>query len=514
MTSIPDNTSGHRFSSRIGFLLSVIGIAVGTGNIWRFPRIVAQNGSENGAGAFLVAWIIFLVLWSIPLVVAEYALGRKNRMGVVGTIAKTAGEKFAWMGAFMTFVTTAITFFYSVVVGWCITYFIQMLVQPLPMDTGAAMEVWNHYQDGGWPLLTHGIVMAIGAWAIWRGVTSIEKINRVLIPVLLMIVILSVIRALTMNGAWDGVSFLFRADWSQLGRPRIWMEALTQNAWDVGAGWGLYLTYAAYVKREHGLVKNAFLTPVANNMVSLLAAMMIFGTAFSVLQTEMGMTRPEVLEVMKTSGPASTGLTFIWMPQLYARMFLGRPLAILFFLGLTFAGFSSLIAQLELPVRVLIDAGMKRKKAILTIIGITYLLGAPSAVYLNILKNQDFVWGYALIISGALVSFSVSRYGTDKLRREELTGDRRDWNLGRWWNPVLKFFVPIGAAVLLVWWLVHDAVPGQWYNPLDPTSVMNCLLQWALVISVLLIIGRRLARKTLDRKRYNSFPVGDRGTVS
>ncbi|MBN2415271.1 sodium-dependent transporter [bacterium] len=500
MTNTTDNSTHQRFSTRIGFLLSVIGIAVGTGNIWRFPRIAAQNGSDTGSGAFLIAWVIFLCLWSIPLVLAEYALGRKNRMGVVGTIAGAAGEKFAWMGAFMTFVTTAITFFYSVVVGWCIYYFVQMLTRPLPMDTDTAMAVWNSYQAGGWPLVTHGIVMLVGGWAIWRGVSSIEKLNRILIPVLFIIVILSVIRALTMKGAWEGVAFLFRVDWSQLAYPRIWMEALTQNAWDVGAGWGLFLTYAAYLKREHGLVKNAFLTPVANNAVSLLAAMMVFGTVFAVLQTDLGMTRPAILDIMKTSGPASTGLTFIWMPQLFARMLLGRPLAMLFFLGLMFAGFSSLIAQLELPVRVFIDAGMKRKNAIITIIGVTFLLGIPSAVHLNILKNQDFVWGYALIIAGALVAVAVHRYGTDRLRREEMTGMKGDWNLGRWWNYVLTFFIPVGAIVLLVWWLVQDAVPGRWYNPLDPTSVMNILLQWGLVISVLLLIGRRLGRRTLELK--------------
>ena len=165
-----DASVNQRFSSRLGFLLSVIGIAVGTGNIWRFPRIVAQNGSDEGAGAFLVAWVVFLFLWSIPLVLAEYAMGRKCRMGVVGTIARIAGEKFAWMGAFMTFVTAAITFFYSVVVGWCLYYFVQMLTNPLPLSTEVAMTRWNEYQGSGWPLVTHAVVMGFGAFAIWRGI--------------------------------------------------------------------------------------------------------------------------------------------------------------------------------------------------------------------------------------------------------------------------------------------------------------------------------------------------------
>lgn len=497
-----DKSVHHRFSSRMGFMLSVIGIAVGTGNIWRFPRIAAQNGSDEGAGAFLVAWVIFLCLWSIPLVIAEYALGRKCRMGVVGTIAKIAGEKLAWMGVFMTFVTAAITFFYSVIVGWCVYYFIQMLISPLPMTPEAAQATWDSYQSGGWPLVTHAIVMGLGMLAIWRGITSIERINKILIPTLLIIVFICVIRALTLPGSGAGVAYLFTPDWGQLTQPKIWMEALTQNAWDVGAGWGLYLTYAAYIKREHGIVKNAFITPIANNIVSLMAAMMVFGTVFAVLQTEMGMTRPEVLEIMKNSGPSSTGLTFIWMPQLFARMFLGHPLAILFFLGLAFAGFSSLIAQLELPVRVCIDAGLKRSRAILLVVIVSWLAGIPSAIHLGILANQDFVWGYALLISGALLAVAIIRYGVKRLRTEELMDGGDDWKLGGWWDIVILAFVPVGSVVLLVWWLVMGAEPGKWYNPLDPTSVMNCLLQWTAALVVFLLIGRWLGRRSIEMNKH------------
>ena len=492
MTKTLDSSTDHRFSSRLGFLLSVVGIAVGTGNIWRFPRIVAQNGSDEGAGSFLIAWLIFLLLWSIPLVLTEYALGRKCRMGVVGAITKIAGEKFAWMGAFVTFVTTAITFFYSVIVGWCVYYFIQMLVNPLPLTTESATHVWNTYQNGGWPLVTHAFVMGAGALAIRKGVLSIEKINKILMPVLFLIILVSVVRAMTMPGAAAGVAYLFTPDWEQLAKPKIWMEALTQNAWDVGAGWGLFLTYAAYIRREFGIVKNGFITPIANNVISLLAALMVFGTVFSVLRTEMSMLRPEILEVMKTSGPASTGLTFIWMPQLFARMFMGHPMAVLFFLGLTFAGFSSLIAQLELPVRVFIDAGFKRTSAIVLVIGISYLLGIPSAVNLNILKNQDFVWGYALIISGGLMAFAVLRYHIERLRQEELVTDPMDWKVGRWWNYILGGFVPVGAIVLLIWWFVKDAVDGVWYNPLNPSSIANCLGQWLIILLILILCNKHI----------------------
>ena len=96
-----DSSVQQRFSTRIGFLLCAMGIAIGTGNIWRFSRIAAKCGGDTGAGAFLFAWLIFLFLWSVPLIIAEYAIGRKTRMGVIGSFVKIAGEKFAWMGAFV-----------------------------------------------------------------------------------------------------------------------------------------------------------------------------------------------------------------------------------------------------------------------------------------------------------------------------------------------------------------------------------------------------------------------------
>jgi len=134
---------------------------VGTGNIWRFPRIAATNGGDEGAGAFLVAWVIFLFLWSIPLIIAEYIMGRKSRKGTVGAFVSLVGGKFAWMGGFVGLVTTAITFYYSVVVGWCIYYFIQMLSKPLPATTEASWSLWNNFQASALPLFFHGMAMAV-----------------------------------------------------------------------------------------------------------------------------------------------------------------------------------------------------------------------------------------------------------------------------------------------------------------------------------------------------------------
>lgn len=500
MPNGPDNSVHQRFSSRLGVLLSCVGIAVGTGNIWRFPRIAAKSGGEEGAGAFLVAWVLFLFLWSIPLMIGEYAIGRKTRLGVIGSFIRMAGKPFAWMGTFVVFVACAITFFYSVVLGWCVYYFCYTMSHSLPTSFETARQVWDSYQQSPWPLLTHAIVMGLGAWAIWRGVTSIERVNKVLIPVLLVILLGCFVRALTLSGAGEGLTYLFTPQWSQLGSPSTWMEALTQNAWDTGAGWGLFLTYATYMKRSQGAARNAFMTGIANNTISLIAAMTVFGIVFSVLGAHLD--KGQVLEVMRDSGEAGTGLTFMWMPQLFERMLLGRPLAILFFLALTFAGFSSLIAQIELPTRVLVDAGFKRSYAIVAIVGGSYVLGIPSAINLKILANQDFVWGLALMISGAFMAFLLIKHGPKKLRTEEITRDPNEMRLGRWWDIVIQYFVPIAAVTLVAWWLYMSATvdnPEQWYNPFAKDSVMTCFFQWFVAFGIFLGLNKLINRRMESR---------------
>ncbi len=492
-----DPSVNQRFSSRTGLLLSALGIAVGTGNIWRFPRIAAQTGGDEGAGAFILAWLVFLFLWSIPLIIAEYALGRKFRSGVIGIFLQAVGKKLSWMGTFVAFVSTAIAFFYTVVVGWCIYYFMYSLTHSLPNTTPDAMAVWDQYQGGNWPFLFHSLAVLLGALAIWKGIRSIEKVNKILIPVLLVIVLISVIRAITLPGSGAGIKYLFTPQWSQLKEPATWLAALTQNAWDTGAGWGLFLTYAAYMQSRHQVVKNAFITGIGNNTVSILAAIMIFGTVFSVLGNEMGMSQAETLEVMRTSGPASTGLTFIWMPQLFARMVMGKPLAILFFLGLSFAGFSSIISMFELSTRVLLDTGLKRSQAIGVVVVVVYLLGLPSARNLNLLSNQDFVWGIALMISGAFIAFAVLR-SKIPLIAAEINSIPKDWKVGKAWTIIIRFFIPIAALALLVWWMFLSATvfaPDEWYNPFNPYSVMTCLVQFTLVLTLFILFNRLIMRK-------------------
>jgi NSS family neurotransmitter:Na+ symporter len=252
--------------------------------------------------------------------------------------------------------------------------------------------------------------------------------------------------------------------------------------------------------REHGVVRNAFLTGVGNNTVSLLCATMVFGTVFATLEP-VTMVNGEALsrlQVMRDSGPASTGLTFIWMPQLFSHMPLGRPLAVLFFVALTFAAFTSLISMIELTVRTMTDWRMPRGRAVAAVVVGAFLLGVPSALNLDVLSNQDFVWGVALMISGAFIAFLVAGYGPERLSADVAAAG--DWKLPDIWPALIRWAIPLQAVVLLAWWGWQATTPGflgeggRWHDPFNPFSLMTCLVQWGLVIAGALALNRWMTR--------------------
>ena len=484
------------FSSKLGLIVSVLGIAIGTGNIWRFPRIAAQNGGDEGAGAFLVAWLVFLFMWSIPLIIAEYGIGRNGRKGIIGSFATLIGEKKGWMGGFIGFVATAIMFYYSVVAGWCLYYLVQSISGGLPDTFKESQLLWDNYHASGLPVATHAIIMLFGGIVVVKGISAIEKVNKILIPSLLIVLFVSLAKALSLEGSGQGIAYLFTPDWSTLAEPRIWLEALTQNAWDTGAAWGLILTYGAYMRKQDDITISAFQTGIGNNMISLLAAIIIFSTVFGTLGSTM--SNAEVLNVMKTSGPASTGLTFIWMPQLFASMSGGGIFSVLFFLGLTFAAFSSLISMIELAVKVFVDTGISRKKATIAIAGTGFAFGIPSALNLTFFANQDFVWGVGLMVSGAFISYAVISFGARDFRLNLVNTDESKTKLGIWWEIIIRYVVPVEVITLLFWWMYLSATeyaPDTWYNPFDPFSVATVVGQWVLAVALVWFFNKKLLPK-------------------
>jgi neurotransmitter:Na+ symporter, NSS family len=490
--------SEEYFSSRWALIIATIGIAVGTGNIWRFSRIVAQNGG----GSFLIPWVIFLLIWSVPLIIAEFAIGKSTRFGPVGAITKTAGEKFAWMGAFIVFVSTAIMFYYSVVTGWCLKYFISAVSGDL-FETTKHLQYWENFSSGLQPVIYHFVSMVFVAFVIYRGVSKgIEKVTKFMVPSLLIILVILFVRAITLPGASAGLKYFFTPKLSVILDYKVWLNALTQNAWDTGAGWGLILTYAIYMKKKEDISLNAALIGFGNNSVSLLAGITIFCTVFA-------LSSVDAMQQVSQSGPANTGLTFIYLPLLFSKMsssyLINVFFASIFFIALFFAAVTSLISMVELSTRTLIDFGFQRKKAIIFVAVMGFLLGIPSAVDLNFLTNQDWVWGVGLILSGAFISFSIIRYGVDKFRAEIINGYGSDVKIGRWYNFVIGILIPIQVVVLIVWWLASSVSwDAEWWNPLHAENAGTCLVQWAVVLIIFITLNKAMVRQL---KRANEREI-------
>jgi NSS family neurotransmitter:Na+ symporter len=468
-------------------VIATLGMAVGTGNIWRFPRIAASNGG----GSFLVAWVVFLFLWSVPLMIAEFAIGKRTRRGTVGAFTRMGGRGFAWMGAFVAICATAIMFYYSVVTGWCFRYLAASVAGQLG-EEGSAEALWTSFAGTPRSLITHFLALGLGVVVVWFGVRGIERVAKVLIPTLAVMVVILAVRAVTLPGAEAGLAFLFTPDWSALASPDIWLEALTQNAWDTGAGWGLILTYAIYMRVREDVSLNAFLIGFGNNSMSLLAGIMVLCTVFAINPG----ARDEIV------GAGNEGLTFIWMPQLFAEMPGGGVFMVLFFGALSFAALTSLIAMLELATRVLIDLGLRRRPAILAAGAAGLVFGMPSALSMSVFQNQDWVWGVGLMLSGLFFAIVASRFGLERLRTEVVNGPGCDLHVGRWWVVLLGVVVPVEAVTLMVWWLYQarsDDLKG-WLDPFATFNVGTVLAQWAVAIVVLLLLNRWLARSGGARK--------------
>jgi len=489
MVKILDRTTTYKFSNRILFLLSALGIAVGTGNIWRFPRVVALSSGNDGAASFLIIWLFFLFSWSIPIIVLEYYIGYKYKRSIGGIIYKIAGPNNIWIGLFVAAVSTFISFYYAVVCSWSIYYLFYFIFNPPPQKVDIAFEIWQNFQNGNLKYIVHLFIVILGLLAIRKSVYSIEKLLKFIMPGLFLIVLFIFVRTLFLDGSSEGMKFLFTIDFKQFKNPEVWLQALTQNAWDTGAGWGLFILYAAHLKSKHRMYQNAFITGILNNLVSLIMAITIFGLTFSILYLQSNFSKSEVIDIMKSSGPASTGLTFIWLPMLFNKIYGGKIINILFFIGLAFAGFSSLISMYEQAIRSFIDLGFKRKNIIPIFFVLAYFLGLIAVRNINFLNNQDFVWGIGLIISGLIIIY----YAVKAKIIKDISSQVNNKLIKTLSKLIIKYFISSLSIVLLLWWLIISITKldsQNWFNPFSTYSLTTCILQWFFVGFLLFLFNK------------------------
>jgi len=203
------------------------------------------------------------------------------------------------------------------------------------------------------------------------------------------------------------------------------------------------------------------------------------------------------------SGPANTGLTFIYLPLLFSKVSSSNIINIffasIFFLALFFAAVTSLISMVELATRTLIDFGVVRRRAIIIIASMGFILGVPSALDMNFLLNQDWVWGVGLILSGAFISFSIIKYGVDKFRREIINGYGSDVKIGKWYNYIISVLIPLQVVVLILWWLISSASwDPEWWNPFHSENAGTCIAQWAIVLTIFVLLNKKMTGKIFN----------------
>ena len=335
----------------------------------------------------------------------------------------------------------------------------------------------------------HLIVMLGATLIIFKGVSQgLEKINKILIPALFVMLVILAIRANMLPGSTEGLRFLFQPKWADLLNGRVWLEGLTQVAWSTGAGWGLMLTYFVYAKKREDIVLNATTVCFGDTTAAFLAGLAIIPTIFAL--------SPDP-QAAVASG--NTGLAFIHLTNLFTVMPGGVFFASLFFLALIFAGFSSLLSMVELGVRLLMDAGWARHKAAMAAgIGIT-VLGLPSSWSMSFLDNQDWVWGVGLLFSGLLFSFAAMKIGIQKIWDEHIAPDS---DLKAPWMWKLIGLFPLWFVIIFGWWIKQAA---SWYPdtymkwlPISEYTftVGTMVYQWAILVVLALVTNNWLADKS------------------
>ncbi|NLN74446.1 MAG: sodium-dependent transporter [Bacteroidales bacterium] len=325
----------EQFSGALGIIAATAGSAVGLGNIWRFPYVTG----ENGGGAFIIVYLIFVFGIGVPVMLSEMIIGRKAQANAIGSFKKLAPKSSWWIigliGVLASFIILA---FYSTVAGWTLHYVYSATTQNLlGQDYGTYFI--NFKDSTAMPAFWHIVFMVLTAAIVIAGVQKgIEKYTKVLMPILFLFMIILAVRAVTLPGASEGVKFLFKPDFSKLDANAI-LAALGQAFFSLSVGMGTIITYSSYFKKKEKLGGIAVSVAGTDFFIAILAGLMIFPAVFA-----FGMA-PD-------SGP---GLVFMTIPSIFEQMPLGNFFAIIFFLLIVIAALTSSISLLEVVVAYFVE---------------------------------------------------------------------------------------------------------------------------------------------------------------
>lgn len=319
------------FGSKLGIILASAGSAVGLGNVWRFPTEVG----ENGGAAFILIYILCVIILGVPLMISEFVIGRHTHQNTADAYRTLApGSAWVFQGYLGVFTSWFILCYYSVVAGWTLKYLISAIGGQVAKIDDSAVYFTQFTSDPWMPLVCMAGVMLMCHWVIVRGVQAgIEKYSKLLMPLLLLIIAVLVICSFSMPGSEEGLRFLFKPDFSKI-TSRVVLSAMGQAFFSLSIAMGCLCTYASYFRDDAKLVRTASSVALIDTTVAIMSGFIIFPAVFS------------VAEVAPDAGP---GLVFITLPNVFQIAFGGVPLigwlfAVMFYLLLLLAALTSMMS--------------------------------------------------------------------------------------------------------------------------------------------------------------------------
>ena len=434
------------FKSRTGFLLVSAGCAIGIGNVWRFPYVVGQNGG----GLFVLFYLIFLVLMGIPVLTMEFAVGRASGKSAVLSYKTLEKPKSKWHihGWFCMLGCYMLMMYYTTVSGWMTSYFYKFATGEFEtgMDSKSVTNVFNNLTSSPIEMLIWiFIITALGFFVCSKGVQKgLEKVSKFMMVALLVLIVVLAIHSVTLSGAKEGLSFYLIPDFervSKIGLGNVITSAMSQAFFTLSLGIAAMEIFGSYMKKDHTLTGEAVRICCLDTFVAIMAGLIIFPACFS-------------YNVEAGQGPA---LIFDALPNVFVNMAGGRIWGTLFFLFMTFARFSTVIAVFENLVSFLSDTfKISRKKSSVINFAIVFITSLPCMFGFNLLSGvnvlgmgildmEDFVVSNILLPLGSLVYllFCVTKFGWgfDNYYNECNTG--KGMKLPRIVKPYLQYVLPI-----------------------------------------------------------------------
>lgn len=434
------------FKSRTGFLLVSAGCAIGIGNVWRFPYVVGQNGG----GLFVLFYLIFLVLMGIPVLTMEFAVGRASGKSAVLSYKTLEKPKSKWHihGWFCMLGCYMLMMYYTTVSGWMTSYFYKFATGEFEtgMDSKSVTNVFNNLTSSPIEMLIWiFIITALGFFVCSKGVQKgLEKVSKFMMVALLVLIVVLAIHSVTLSGAKEGLSFYLIPDFervSKIGLGNVITSAMSQAFFTLSLGIAAMEIFGSYMKKDHTLTGEAVRICCLDTFVAIMAGLIIFPACFS-------------YNVEAGQGPA---LIFDALPNVFVNMAGGRIWGTLFFLFMTFASFSTVIAVFENLVSFVSDTfKISRKKSSVINFAIVFITSLPCMFGFNLLSGvnvlgmgildmEDFVVSNILLPLGSLVYllFCVTKFGWgfDNYYNECNTG--RGMKLPRIVKPYLQYVLPI-----------------------------------------------------------------------